>query len=76
MKTMVGESEARFGCSEVKLCAVDPGREFWTYVVVFTSDHTSLVTRTENRVQKAVLPFVVYFDAFVVSPWAFTDGPL
>ncbi len=73
LKSLVGGAEARFACAEVKLCPVEPGSRLWFYVLVFSSDDQTLITKRGDSVRRASLPFVVYFDGFVVAPWRYFE---
>jgi hypothetical protein len=73
LKRLVGPLESRFVCAEVKLCPVAAGDRFWFYVVTFSPDDESLARKSGDSVERAALPFVVYFDGFVVAPWPYSD---
>jgi hypothetical protein len=72
LKRLVGTIESRFVCVEIKLCPILPGDEYWVYVVTFSSDYQAVAIKSEDGVRKSTLPFVVYFDGFVVAPWPMT----
>jgi hypothetical protein len=66
LKKMFGASEAYFGCREVALHR-DNGD--WHYVVMFESDHKSLIKEDKIGIYPAIIPFVVYLDGFVEVPF-------
>jgi len=68
---LVGAIEPQFRCTQVKLCGIEPELDFWFYVVMFAVEET---TKGGGK-QRSVLPFVVYFDGFVIAPWPMS-GPL
>jgi hypothetical protein len=73
LKKLVGGAEAKFACAEVKLSPVELRSRLWFYVVVFSSDDQTVITKRADSVQPASLPFVVYFDGFVVAPWRYFE---